>query len=238
MNAWLKRLELPITAALLFTGAAFLLKMCYLPYATCTLLGGAWLAAVYFYLRARYQIRLPPVLLFLVFAALQVDALGNFFSMYGRAVLGSVMYDEFAHLAVQALTMPLVGSSRRACVVSAPLPLSLTMHSPPSSQPLACLRDSSNLGERYSAAKASGANTRAQRLQWDSPESSSAQLAYVILRRGRNVEIGCSNLEVIACIGIQNTETQRKREGARERHGCFSGPPSVLFCLSVVNDLS
>ncbi|HEX8459705.1 MAG TPA: hypothetical protein VF656_20590 [Pyrinomonadaceae bacterium] len=108
MNAWLKRLELPITAALLLAGAAFLLKMCYLPLVTCTLLGGAWLAAVYFYVRARYDIRMPPLLLVLVFAALEVDALGNFFSMYGRAVVGTLMYDEFAHLAVQMLTMPLV----------------------------------------------------------------------------------------------------------------------------------
>ncbi|HEV2802610.1 MAG TPA: DUF2238 domain-containing protein [Pyrinomonadaceae bacterium] len=108
MNAWLKRLELPITAALLITGAAFLLKMCYMPLVTCTLLGGAWLAAVYFYVRARYGLAMPPLLLVLVFAALEVDALGNFFSMYGRAVVGSVMYDEFAHLAVQMLTMPLI----------------------------------------------------------------------------------------------------------------------------------
>ncbi len=107
MNPLLKRLDLPITAALLVAGAAFLLKMCYLPLVTCTLLGSAWLAAVYFYVRARYAIRLPPALLFLVFAALQVDALGNFFRMYGTQ-FGPVMYDEFAHLAVQALTMPLI----------------------------------------------------------------------------------------------------------------------------------
>lgn len=129
MNAWLKRLELPITALLVIAGAAFLLKMCYLPFVTCTLLGAAWLAAVYFYLRARYAIRMPPVLLFLVFAALEVDALGNFFSMYGRAVIGSVMYDEFAHLAVQALTMPLVVWLLAAALrrYGHELPLSLTV---------------------------------------------------------------------------------------------------------------
>jgi uncharacterized membrane protein YjdF len=108
MTARLKRLQLPNTIALLVAGAAFLLKMCYLPFVVCTLLGAAWLAAVYFYLRAHYKVSMPPVLLFLVFAALEVDALGNLFSLYGRAVFGSVMYDEFAHLAVQALTMPLV----------------------------------------------------------------------------------------------------------------------------------
>ncbi|HEY9401369.1 MAG TPA: hypothetical protein VIQ24_01655 [Pyrinomonadaceae bacterium] len=108
MNKLLERLELPVTAALVVSGAAFLLKMCYLPLVTCTLVGGAWLAAVYCYVRARYKIRMPPALLLLVFAALEVDALGNFFSMYGRTVFGSIMYDEFAHLAVQALTMPLI----------------------------------------------------------------------------------------------------------------------------------
>lgn len=108
MNKLLERLELPVTAALVVSGAAFLLKMCYLPLVTCTLVGGAWLAAVYCYVRARYKIRMPPALLLLVFAALEVDALGNFFSMYGRTVVGGVMYDEFAHLAVQALTMPLI----------------------------------------------------------------------------------------------------------------------------------
>lgn len=107
MNPLLKRLDLPATGMLLVAGAAFLLKMCYLPLATCTLLGSAWLAAVYFYVRARYAIRLPPVLLCLVFAALQVDALGNYFRMYGTQ-FGPVMYDEFAHLAVQALVMPLI----------------------------------------------------------------------------------------------------------------------------------
>ena len=107
MNQLLRRLQLPIIAALFVAGSAFLLKMCYLPLALCTFLGGAWLAAVYFYVRARYGVRMPPALLFLVFAALEVDALGNFFSMYGQR-FGFVMYDEFAHMAVQALTMPLV----------------------------------------------------------------------------------------------------------------------------------
>jgi uncharacterized membrane protein YjdF len=107
MNTLLKRLDLPVTALLIFAGAAFLLKMCYLPLGLCTLLGGAWLAAVYFYLLARYAIRMPPVLLLLVFAALEVDALGNFFRLYGQP-FGPVMYDEFAHLAVQALVMPLI----------------------------------------------------------------------------------------------------------------------------------
>jgi uncharacterized membrane protein YjdF len=47
------------------------------------------------------------VLLGLVFAALQVDALGNFFHMYGRQ-FGPIQYDEFAHMTVQVLVSPII----------------------------------------------------------------------------------------------------------------------------------
>lgn len=128
MPKLLQRLQLPIIALLLVSGAAFLLKMCYLPYARCTMLGAAWLAAVYLFVRARYGIAMPPVLFLLVFGALQVDALGNLFSLYGKK-FGPIMYDEFAHLAVQALTMPLIAWLMREGLArfGYPLPLSLVM---------------------------------------------------------------------------------------------------------------
>ena len=115
-----------IAAALVVSGAAFLLKMCYLPYLVCTALGAAWLAAVYYFLRARYAVVFPAALLALVFAALQVDALGNLFQLYGRG-FGPVMYDEFAHAAVQALVTPLcvwlLGAGLRRLGHELPLPL-------------------------------------------------------------------------------------------------------------------
>jgi uncharacterized membrane protein YjdF len=107
MNQLIRRLELPIVAALLIAGSAFLLKMAYMPVLTCTLLGGLYLLAVYLYVRARYDIKIPAILLLLVLGAVEVDALGNYFRMYGRR-LGPVMYDEFSHLAVQALTAPMI----------------------------------------------------------------------------------------------------------------------------------
>ena len=51
--------------------------------------------------------RIPLVLLGLVFLALQVDALGNFFRMYGRP-FGPMQYDEFAHMTVQVLVSPVI----------------------------------------------------------------------------------------------------------------------------------
>jgi uncharacterized membrane protein YjdF len=91
----------------LIAGAAFLTKMCYLSLAFNTLFVIVFLALFYFYVRARLKIRIPVVLLGLVFLALQVDALGNYFRMYGQQ-FGPMHYDEFAHMTVQVLVSPII----------------------------------------------------------------------------------------------------------------------------------
>jgi hypothetical protein len=107
MNRLIRHLEFPFAALMFIAGSAFLLKMCYLSLLQNTVFGGLFLLAFYAYLRERHRLKVPPVLLLLVLAALQVDALGNYFKLYGRH-FGPVMYDEFAHMAVQALSAPLV----------------------------------------------------------------------------------------------------------------------------------
>ena len=102
-----KQLELPLVMLALFAGAAFLTKMCYLSLAFNTLFVLVFLALCYFYVRARLKIQIPVLLLGLVFAALQVDALGNYFRMYGQR-FGPMQYDEFAHMAVQVLVSPII----------------------------------------------------------------------------------------------------------------------------------
>ena len=91
----------------LLAGAAFLTKMCYLSLAFNTVFVIVFLVLFYSYLRARLGIHVPPLLLGLVFVALQVDALGNFFRMYGQR-FGPMQYDEFAHMMVQVLISPLI----------------------------------------------------------------------------------------------------------------------------------
>lgn len=103
----LRKLEIPLVMLSLFAGAAFLTKMCYLSLAFNTLFALAFLGAFYWYVRARLKARVPIVLLVLVFLALQVDALGNYFRMYGRQ-FGPMQYDEFSHLAVQVLVSPII----------------------------------------------------------------------------------------------------------------------------------
>ena len=100
-------LEIPLVMVALFAGAAFLTKMCYLSLAFNTLFAVAFLGIFYWYVRARLKLRIPLVLLGLVFLALQVDALGNFFRMYGRQ-FGPMQYDEFSHMAVQVLVSPII----------------------------------------------------------------------------------------------------------------------------------
>ncbi len=109
----------------LFAGAAFLTKMCYLSLVFNTLFTVAFLAIFYSYVRFRLNVRVPLVLLGLVFVALQVDALGNFFHMYGRQ-FGPMQYDEFAHMTVQVLVSPVIVWLVSRLLHSYRLPLKLT----------------------------------------------------------------------------------------------------------------
>ncbi len=103
----LHKLEIPFVMLSLFAGAAFLTKMCYLSLAFNTLFAVVFLTVFYVYVRARLNLRVPPALLVLVFLALQVDALGNFFRLYGRQ-FGPMQYDEFSHMMVQVLVSPVI----------------------------------------------------------------------------------------------------------------------------------
>ena len=89
--------ETPVVILALVAGAAFLTKMCYLSLAFNTISVIIFLALVYLYVRTRFKIQIPILLLGLVFVALQVDALGNFFHMYGHQ-FGPMQYDEFGLL--------------------------------------------------------------------------------------------------------------------------------------------
>ena len=102
-----KNRECFFVAGAAFGGVAFLTKMCYLSLAFNTIFVIAFLTLFYFYVRARFKINIPIGLLILVFLALQVDALGNFFRMYGHQ-FGPMQYDEFAHTTVQVLVSPLI----------------------------------------------------------------------------------------------------------------------------------
>jgi uncharacterized membrane protein YjdF len=120
-------LEIPLVMLALVAGAAFLTKMCYLSLAFNSIFVIMFLGLFYSYVRLRLNIQIPIVLLALVFVALQVDALGNFFRMYGRQ-FGPMQYDEFAHMTVQVLISPIIVwlASRVLHQLGYRLPLKLT----------------------------------------------------------------------------------------------------------------
>lgn len=107
MDQWIRRLELPIVAALFIAGSAFLFKLAYLPLMVGTGLGILLLLAFYVYVKQRYDVRVPLLLLLLVQASIEVDALGNYFHRYGGP-FGPIQYDEFAHFSVQLCVAPIV----------------------------------------------------------------------------------------------------------------------------------
>ena len=101
------RIEIPLVMMSLVAGAAFLTKMCYLSLAFNTIFVVVFLTIFYCYAKVRLNLRIPIMLLGFVFIALQVDALGNFFRMYGQK-FGPLQYDEFAHMTVQVLVSPII----------------------------------------------------------------------------------------------------------------------------------
>ena len=103
----LRKFEASLALLALFAGVGFLLMMCHLSFAFNTVFGIVFLVLFYVYVRRRHKIELPASLLVLVFIALQVDALGNLFGMYGQQ-FGPLQYDEFSHMSVQVLVSPII----------------------------------------------------------------------------------------------------------------------------------
>jgi len=103
----LRKFEASLALLALFAGVGFLLMMCHLSFAFNTVFGIVFLVLFYVYVSRRHKINLPASLLVLVFIALQVDALGNLFGMYGKQ-FGPLQYDEFAHMSIQVLVSPII----------------------------------------------------------------------------------------------------------------------------------
>jgi uncharacterized membrane protein YjdF len=103
----LKRLEVPYLILLAVATVAFLLKLPYLPTGLIAIDTGVLVMVGYGYLRIGYGISAPLWTLMLLSAAVAVDALGNYFHMYGRE-FGPVMFDEFSHCTASALVIPVI----------------------------------------------------------------------------------------------------------------------------------
>lgn len=102
-----KRVEPLIILSFLFFVTIFLLKLPYLSIYVSTPITLIILLALSQYLKARYMVRIPSVLLLLLLASVEVDAIGNHFNLYGQRFV-FVQYDEISHCLASALFMPAV----------------------------------------------------------------------------------------------------------------------------------
>ncbi len=112
MNIIVKRFEPLIIAGLLVWGAAFLLRLPHLRVWVIMPVCVAYLWAVHAFVKARYGVKIPVALLFLVWASVALDSVGNLrfggsLSMYDTK-FKYLQYDEFAHMAVPALVAPVI----------------------------------------------------------------------------------------------------------------------------------
>ena len=100
-------LDAAIVSGLLLWGAVFLLRMAYLRIWFSTPICVAWLTAIYVYVKHRFDVKIPFVLLTLVYASVALDGLGNLFDWYNTKYK-FIQYDEFTHTAIPALTAPVI----------------------------------------------------------------------------------------------------------------------------------
>jgi uncharacterized membrane protein YjdF len=112
MNKIVKRYEIPIVAGLLVWGTVFVLRLPHLVIWISLPICVAYLWAVYTYVKARYEAPMPFALLFLVWASVALDAIGNLrfggnLSLYDTK-FKYFQYDEFTHAAIPALTAPVI----------------------------------------------------------------------------------------------------------------------------------
>jgi uncharacterized membrane protein YjdF len=107
MNQTVKRFEIPIVAGLFIWGAVFLFRMAYLRIWVSTPICVLYLLAIYAYVKARYEVKIPIILLFLIWVSVALDGLGNLFNLYNTK-FKYFQYDEFTHTAVPALTAPVI----------------------------------------------------------------------------------------------------------------------------------
>lgn len=112
MNEIVKRFEPLIIAGLLVWGAAFLLRLPHLHIWVIMPVCVAYLWAIYAFVKARYKVKIPFALLFLAWASVALDSVGNLrfggsSSMYDTKFV-YFQYDEFAHTAVPALIAPVI----------------------------------------------------------------------------------------------------------------------------------
>jgi uncharacterized membrane protein YjdF len=101
---WLSYLELPVLTLLFIVVA---INLPYESYGVITVASLILLAMLRVYIKWRYGITTPFVILLLVFLSVQIDAVGNFLSLY-KTMKEPLPYDVCAHFMIPLLSAPVI----------------------------------------------------------------------------------------------------------------------------------
>ena len=112
MKGIVKRFEPVIIATLLVWGSAFLLRLPHLQVWVIMPFCIAYLWAIHAFVKTRYEVKIPMALLFLVWASVALDSVGNMrfggsHSMYDTKFT-YFQYDEIMHTVIPALVAPVI----------------------------------------------------------------------------------------------------------------------------------
>lgn len=103
-HLWLSYLELPVVTFIFIVVA---INLPYQSYGLITLLSVVLLGAIRAYLKWRYEVTVPFLILLFVFLSVQVDALGNFLNLY-QTMKEPLPYDVFAHFVIPMMSSPVL----------------------------------------------------------------------------------------------------------------------------------
>jgi uncharacterized membrane protein YjdF len=101
---WLSYFELPVISLGLIVMA---LNLPYKSFGVITTMSLILLALLRVYVQWRYSITTPFIILLLIFLSVQIDAVGNYLSLY-KTLKEPLPYDVFAHFTIPMLSAPII----------------------------------------------------------------------------------------------------------------------------------
>lgn len=101
---WLSYLELPILTAVFIIVA---INLPYKSFGLITTLTAVLLGIIRTYIKWRYQVTVPWLILLFTFLSIEIDAFGNLLNLY-QTMKEPVPYDVFAHFTIPMLSAPVI----------------------------------------------------------------------------------------------------------------------------------
>lgn len=101
---WLSYFEFPLLTAIFIVVA---INLPYRSFGLITTLSLLLLSVIRTYLKWRYQVLVPGLILLFVFLSVEIDAFGNFLNLY-QTMKEPLPYDVFAHFTIPMLSAPVI----------------------------------------------------------------------------------------------------------------------------------